>query len=223
MVSSYCDILKKQYQLARGISIFNNSKEENSEFIEWIKQQQKNKEYYQHYLLVSGLYYNESTSLEIGKGKYDTITSPDTRATLVTEYAQSFQKGNVPEMLFCGKIQATKDYQFVLTENKPNRNHTHVFFDNINLFYTQNPYSTQVLPTLAQIHNSGKSIVVGAFGNLDDKDRIAKIKQLKKVKELLIGEKYKEVYLYVNDSYIYFIHTNKTYSNKHRRKVYTLS
>lgn len=220
----YYDLLIKQYLSATGITSFNNSKEEIGELIEWIKQQKKIKGIYQNYLLSSVLYFDDKNSAEIGKGNHDTITSEFGHSVLVTSLASSFKNNKFSERIIPGTLYIGSEVPCALIEDKQKGIRRHSFLSDIDLFYTQNIYSLNELNPLIKVHNKGKSIAVGAYGKMYDKDRISKIEQLRNIKSQLIDQKYKEVYIYSNDNYIYFIHTDfDRYKTKHRKAgEYTL-
>lgn len=205
MVATYLNNLKLQFAKAKGLE---GKSIDNDDFINWMKEQQQIKEYYQHYLLTMGLFYNDKTSVELGKGKYDTITSCDTLATIITRYADTFSSDNNRKKIIYGEFVVRNEENVALVENRLKRGHFVIPLEHYNLFYTQNSCVSQDLLSLLQIHNKGGHIVMGAYGILKDKDRIAKIKYLRMLKESVINNNLKEDYAYVNDCYLYFLHSD---------------
>ena len=215
MSLNYILALKAQYASATGY-LLNSSKEQEKDFIDWVKRQNDTKEKYKNYLLNCGINYNLRNSAEFGKGFCDTISSDFGESLLVTNYGDTFKKGNYSERIIPGNLYVGKDVPCAVVECRQTRSFEHIFLDSVDLFYTQNIFWKKELLSFAKVHNLGKSIVIGAYGKLNDKDRNAKIKQLREFKELLLDRKYKENYIYSNDDYIYFIHSDFNRDNKRK-------
>lgn len=224
MKSNYLNELKKQYLSANGLTFFGTKEGENECFIEWFKERSVSKELYKNYLLLNDIDYNYRKSAEIGKGNFDSIASEFGDSVLLTKYAETFDD-RFSERLIRGVLYVGNKVPCAVIEDVKTRSHSRLLLDKINLFYTQNIYFADQLEKFVKIHNNGKSVLVGAYGKIYDKDRIAKIKQLKNLKEQLLDSKYKENYIYSGDNYSYFLYTDPDrYGKKYiNPKYYTLT
>lgn len=221
---NYEEILKKQCQAALGITFYGNSLAEEKIFKKWLKRQQKIKELYRHYLLTIRINYDDRNSAEIGKGFYDALSVENGLSPIVTRYYDTFKGKNYAERIIPGTLYTENKRVYVVAENKLKRSFSYTPFEGINLFYTQNIYLEKELNPFIQIHNNGKSILLGAYGRIIDKDRLAKIGQLRSIKEQLTDGKYQEFYAYANQDYVYFLYSDPERDrNKHQdRKKYVM-
>lgn len=219
MKLQYISLLKKQYLSAKGIASFGTSKEHDKYFIEWMKQREISKEFYKNFLLLYGLDYNYRTSAEIGKGAYDCLSSEFEDSVIVTKYTDLFKKNKFNERLIPGTMYIKNKTPYAFVENAKRKSRNELFLNDVDLFYTQNVYFESELSNFVRIHNTGKTILVGAYGKLGDRDRVAKIEQLRNLKEQLVDGKYKDVYVYSDDNYSYFLYTDPNrYPKKFKRK-----
>ena len=160
------------------------------EFSEWLKENKKVVEEYSEFLECLGINFYDFITVEIGKGKYDSIVKPET--TLISPFAKE------PSELF-------------LMENMPLIISKEGIFkaDDINLFLTHNPYSEEEISNWYKIHNNGlQDISVGVYGKIYDQDKKEKIDMLKKLIQKL-NDDIKEEYSTNKDNYFYNVSSKR--------------
>ena len=103
---------------------------------------------------------------EVGKGKYDSISSKDMK--IVSSYGITL--GVLPS-----KLIITDRNVLIATPRT-------ISLAETNLFITHNPYSYQDVSSWHKIHNSGMyDISIGMYGNIYDRDKKSKIELLSKL------------------------------------------
>lgn len=103
---------------------------------------------------------------EVGKGKYDSISSKDMK--IVSSYGITL--GVLPS-----KLIITDRNVLIATPRT-------ISLAETNLFITHNPYSYQDVSAWHKIHNSGMyDISIGMYGNIYDRDKKSKIELLSKL------------------------------------------
>ena len=151
-----------------------NSTEFQNEFIEWMKFQKQSSEVYQKALMLSDISYDTNYSIEVGKGKFDSIAFDNNYGRLVTEYALSFDDNLDAKRIINSRIHVNNsDQPYAFTSDKNKLNHDFISLDT-NLIYTQNIYNSEDLYVFARLHNYGNNILIGAYGKISDKDQIKK-------------------------------------------------
>ena len=109
---------------------------------------------------------NIGDGTEVGKGKYDSISSKDMK--IVSSYGITL--GVLPS-----KLIITDRNVLIATPRT-------ISLAETNLFITHNPYSYQDVSSWHKIHNSGMyDISIGMYGNSYDRDRKSKIELLSKL------------------------------------------
>lgn len=212
----YYSKLKQQYASALGIDPNNAVTEE---VLSWNYDNEINAEFYKSALLSNLIFYFDSNYAEIGKGAFDTILSEDDKAIISSNFSYTFNAADFKGRVFTNNIQFSS-VPYVLIEHKETRSFKIYKFDEGTKFFTQNVYSYADLEQMRSLSDFDNEIIVGAFGNINDKDRITKIKILRDFKNSLLSGNSKEYYYYQNDSYSYFIqnipvtHKKKTLHNK---------
>lgn len=203
-MEKYLDKLLKQFMEARGIRHANvNSEEFVNEFCSWIKE---NKLVSWKFITLldymNGQTY-DSFSVEIGKGMYDSFAEC-TSANIITPYSEGLENktngkvikgefsargfGHGPAMVTNGKLE--------------------LIDSNINRFITHNPYTQSDIRNWEMLHNSGKNIVVGVYGSIYDHDINKRLKQMKELKDKLLGV-VSEEYGIIDDIYCYALSSKR--------------
>lgn len=206
MLNYYLYNLFNQFKASQGFqNVDLNSLKFQNEFIEWLKIQRVCSEVYQKALVLSDIPYYDIDSIEVGKGKYDSIAFNNSYGKLVTEHTLSFGDDFDSERIINSRIHVNSNgcpYAFISDKSK--RSHEFIPLDT-NLIYTQNIYNAEDLYVFVRLHNYGNNIVIGAYGKIGDKDRIQKIEDLRKLKKDLLKNSYNERYIFSGDDYVYFI------------------
>lgn len=207
---NYYSKLKQQYISAEGIKCQDVQPEE---VIAWTYENQNNAERYQMSLVLNSIFYGDSEYLELGKGTLDTIVSENDATLISSNFDYTFNKDYFKDRLFSDNIRFGL-CPYILKENKNTRSFGTYKLDKTK-FITQNVYGNNfdLVKTISAYDNE---IIVGAFGNINDKDRLHKIEQLRRLKNYLLKEGGKEYYSYMDDTYIYFIHRKP---NKYKKKT----
>lgn len=158
MLEEYLKALFCQYCNAREIKNINFAEmKDNEDFINWIVQNRQTSKMYKDYLSYLNVSLYDGT--EVGKGKYDSISSKDMK--IVSSYGITL--GVLPS-----KLIITDRNVLIATPRTISLTET-------NLFITHNPYSYQDVSSWHKIHNSGM------YGNIYDRDKKSKIELLSKL------------------------------------------
>ena len=165
MLEEYLKALFCQYCNAREIKNINFAEmKDNEDFINWIVQNRQTSKMYKDYLSYLNVSLYDGT--EVGKGKYDNISSKDMK--IVSSYGITL--GVLPS-----KLIITDRNVLIATPRT-------ISLAETNLFITHNLYSYQDVSSWHKIHNSGMyDISIGMYGNIYDRDRKSKIELLSKL------------------------------------------
>ena len=138
MLEEYLKALFCQYCNAREIKNINFAEmKDNEDFINWIVQNRQTSKMYKDYLSYLNVSLYDGT--EVGKGKYDSISSKDMK--IVSSYGITL--GVLPS-----KLIITDRNVLIATPRT-------ISLAETNLFITHNPYSYQDVSSWHKIHNSG--------------------------------------------------------------------
>lgn len=150
MLEEYLKALFCQYCNAREIKNINFAEmKDNEDFINWIVQNRQTSKMYKDYLSYLNVLLYDGT--EVGKGKYDSISSKDMK--IVSSYGITL--GVLPS-----KLIITDRNVLIATPRT-------ISLAETNLFITHNPYSYQDVSSWHKIHNSGMyDISIGMYGNI---------------------------------------------------------
>lgn len=207
---AYIKFLISQFKSATGTkNIDFESEGFISDFNNWIKSRQDISQNYLSMLDCMGLQkITESSTIEIEKGKFDTIVKPfDT--TIITPYSDGLSVSDESRIItsefivhngmpILYKLKGTN-----VSEVKP------ILSDSTLTFMTQNPYTEANIRDWDQLHNIGKNdIIVGVYGSIYDKDIKSKLKQIRKLEEKL-GGTYIQEDAVIGDTYCYAIASKK--------------
>lgn len=165
MLEEYLKALFCQYCNAREIKNINFAEmKDNEDFINWIVQNRQTSKMYKDYLSYLNVSLYDGT--EVGKGKYDNISSKDMK--IVSSYGITL--GVLPS-----KLIITDRNVLIATPRT-------ISLAETSLFITHNSYSYQDVSSWHKIHNSGMyDISIGMYGNIYDRDKKSKIELLSKL------------------------------------------
>ena len=199
-MEQYLNNLLEQFRLATNSKIDINSKEFLKDFANWLKERQVIGEGYTEFLDYMALRFQDSDCAEIGKGDYDTVVKPyNTR--IITPNAVSFEMDRVKNRVVPGNIEVLDRSVVLVRNNKP----IYLLSDVISTYMSQNPYSVSEFLNLIDVSNSvGSNIILGVYGSIHDKDKSAKVDELRDLsKRLNYG--FISNYETSNDTYYYVV------------------
>ena len=189
----YFKYLIEQYKSARGYKELDSDKEKfKVDFYNWLSKNEQIGINYASLLYVLDIDFTTSKTAELNKGHLDSIVLPY-ETTIISPYSQKIDRENifVEEVEIKGCCPQLKKYE-----------------NNIHRIMLHNPYnnfSTFDFKKWRNIHEyTNTDIVLGMFGNVYDKDRDTKIKQLEIFKKHLTRECI-EKYEILDDTYYYVI------------------
>jgi len=193
-----------QFRSANGMGIDENINM--LDVYEWACQRVEDGDYFLgllDYMDISDM--KENTTIEVGKGYFDSIVVPY-KTRLITPFKSEFSEEYIddrnriiearfsvinqnPTLIFANGIKST-------IENSE-----------LQKYLLHNPYSLAEANDWNYMANDpSKQIIIGAYGNESDKDKRAKIDEIKRWKAKL-DVAYKECYATANSRYYYAIAT----------------
>ncbi len=197
-MNKYLLCLFEQFNESRG---YNRKDFKSNDYIEefsyWMKLMKKNILIYQYYLQENQIDLNNEFTKELNKGKYDTISLPNT--SIISPYGQSLGKGNFQIYMFQGEP---------LIINGSNIKREQV----VGTYITQNPYSLDNLDFFKYCIENDVDFLLGVFGTITDKDIKTKINRIQRIKSMY--DKVSENYETYNGTYIYTIQNRGKVLNK---------
>lgn len=199
--TDYLNFLIEQYKKARGNELDLDSKLSLIDFRDWLYQMTLITKEYKN-ILLSNFDINNSNSIEIGKGIYDTIATTDLNIRVATPFSL---KNNIKmEFVMIGNQPFYKFYGTGTTNL--------VKIDDFNkTFLTHNPYFENDILNWEVLNN----IIVGVYGSNNDKDKEFKINLIRELKNKINNQEYIDYLDDTYDSYCYFIAPKqKKYSYK---------
>lgn len=176
-MDEYEKLLIKQFISATGIKN-DNSARFYKKFKIWLENIKILNEKYLDVLCDMNFDYNKAYCAEIGKGKDDSVVYNTSNTTIITPYGSD---------MFDAKNRIITSKLFATNAGKLNINTKLITIPEITTFMTQNPYKLYDLGVFSELHNGGKKIIVGVFGNNEDKDIVKKSKQIQNLKCKLDG------------------------------------
>lgn len=154
LYKQYCDSLGKHYDTFNIIT--------DTEFIIYLSLLTKRTINYANYLNYLGLCLTNDTTIELNKGKYDSLGKE--LVTIVSPFAETLGCQNSELLVNNNPLVVMGSSVFIA--------------DNCDLFLTHNPIIKQSISDIALLHNIGANICIGIHGNVSDKDRDQKLKML---------------------------------------------
>ena len=210
-MEKYFELLIEQFKEAKGITKEVDTKSTSfiSEFSGWINYINSISSNYRELLEYMKLYnYVDSDTVEIGKGKFDSIVK-SYPTTIATPYSNGL-KTMPNKSVITADFRVNDSKPVFVTANENGIKNFMPFVSNLySTFMTQNPYKSVNIKNWEDLHNSNNyKIIVGMFGNRNDKDKTKKLNTLKSLRDKL-QTGYKEEYAVINDSYCYVIASNR--------------
>lgn len=160
--------LSKKYCVSRGRK-FNKLEFDVPDFVRWLKEYIDLTKNYADFLSSYDIELDDYASAEVGKGKFDSIIGTD--GVEISEFAETMERprmvvGNVDKgLIIC------KDRKILTLDDL-----------NIDKIITQNPNSFDEVKGLTSLANNlEKNITFGVYGNLDDEDKLNKIKMVENI------------------------------------------
>ena len=151
---------------------------------DWIKDRQKTGRYYKRLLKEMNVGFNNCHSVEIGKGRYDSIVSTYEDTSIISPFMTDVFKTNKDRIIVNQPFTVSENGEPGVIENDEVKNIEHIF----NTYMTQNPYLESDIKNWENMPNIiDGQVVLGIYGSTFDKDYQEKIELLKKFKEELIG------------------------------------
>lgn len=164
MLEEYLIMLYMQYCSANNIPL-NNVEEyqKNNDFINWIVRNKILSEEYKKYLLYLDIPIYDS-SVEVGKGKYDSIAGKNIE--VVSPYGETLNKQNL-------RLVKAGNTALVVAAKRA------IILPQESLLITHNPYEIEELIKWYSLHESTcYNISIGMYGSIYDKDKLKKIEYL---------------------------------------------
>lgn len=199
--------LTNQFKEATGLNKEMSIIELEEEFENWIQERRRIAENYLMLLDSMGIEFNHKMTAEIGKGVYDTITDKlDT--TIITPYTDGLTNPRV----IGARLVITPDDTPILSTQIPT----------IDSIMTQNPYSDLEIKNWSALFNEEQiKVTLGIYGNIYDKNKYAKIKELEEFKKRLTADCKVDYYTF-NDEYGYAITSSPSIKKKTKTKSKTI-
>ena len=190
-MNEYLLKLFKQFNESLGITITDYSDQQYIEsFKYWLTELEINSKKYQEFLSFIGIDIDSVDTIELRKGKYDSIALPNT--TIISPFGKTLGKSK-------SNIVLINENPVIINENK------HQIIECPNgIYITQNPYDINYLSGIPQLSMEGKNYCIGVFGSIYDSDKEKKLKQLSDYKEIYLPSS-KEEYEIIDDTYLYTI------------------
>ena len=167
------------------------------EFSYWIKLMKKNILIYQYYLQENEIDLNNKYTKELNKGKYDTISLPNT--SIISPYGENLRKENSRIYMFQGE-------PLIINGSSIKREQV------VGTYITQNPYGIDNLDFFEYCIENDVDFLLGVFGTITDKDIKTKINRIQRIKSMY--DKVSENYETYNGTYIYTIQNRGNVLNK---------
>lgn len=155
LYKQYCESVGKQYDKFNIIT--------DTEFIIYLSLLTKRTIDYGNYLNYLGLCLTNDTTIELNKGKYDSLGKE--LVTIVSPFAETLDCQN-SDLVVCDNNPIVIMGTSVFTA------------DNCDLFITHNPIVRHSISDIALLHNIGANVCIGIHGKISDKDRDIKLKML---------------------------------------------
>lgn len=188
----------RQFEEAKGESVKNIHLEVYLATLkEFIKERQRIKNTYRFFLSSLSLDFNDEDTVEIGKGRYDTLVTDFDKTSMITPYIRGLENKNriiIPstfKVLQNGIILSDSPYTF-------------------KTYMTQNPYSIEDIENFEKIDGN---LIFGIYGNIYDKDRKYKIQTLYNLNKRLDNNFMIDGGTF-DDDYYYILTTNKTLNRR---------
>ena len=140
--------------------------------------------------------------VEIWKGVFDTITlemveNTEHQPTVISLFAETMKDCEV--QAFTGELTVEKDEVFVKYPREEdyytNQNCNTYFNNDIDTLMIQAPYSNKEIYPFLKLVNSSKTLFIGTYGSLDDKDYKENLQGIEKLYQELRNINYRNIEL----------------------------
>ena len=168
------------------------------EFINWIKMTKGNGNRYQKFIEYLGINIDNFDTTELRKGKYDSIALPNTK--IISPFGSSLGKDDEDIIMFQGE-------PLLVGSKKITREQV------AGTYMTHNPYSLYYLNSFDYFYETGINFCIGIYGNIQDRNKFKKIKQLKEYKKRFLPNALEEYEIF-NETYFYIIKNKKNTKTK---------
>lgn len=174
-MTEYLLLLYRQYCESVGKKVvFSNINTDLNNFIMWIKRNKNISNYFKTYIEYLGIELNSGFVVEANKGKYDTIM--DNSIYMISPFASTFGGNDMKLYDHHGDVVIAND-KFLYTPNEIG----------IETIITQNPYSIYFIKGFKSLHEHGKNICIGIYGDTYDSDRLDKEKIMQRLFDSMDG------------------------------------
>lgn len=207
-MDKYLKRLIGQFKNATGTNNIDiNSEEFIQEFRIWINERKSMEHRYSSFIEYMGVpSVISECSVEIGKGKFDSIAL-ETTIPMITPYYEGITA--IDNRIITADFIVYSGTPTILRHYKNRKQFEVVDTRYFKRFITQNPYEQSCISNWEQLHNRGHNITVGIFGSVYDKDIELKLKQIKTLSDKLNDNSYVEEYTTDADLYYYAISSTK--------------
>ena len=186
-MEEYILSLFNQFKISQGMSNLAKYEYYKNAFSDWLSNQQRIKDRYVQLLIAMNM--RDGLVAELGKGINDSVV-PDLcdlsiDAIAITPYANTFKNTNVTA---CdGELVICQDGPIITYENSkdmyscPNCNN--MLDTSIKTLITQLPHNDSSLKALMESSRCNNDIVIGAYGNTNDKDALFNYQLIRRIKD----------------------------------------
>ena len=164
MISNYLLLLYKQFCDSIGKKFCEYNILKDQDFVPWLINLKKDSMEYVKFLNDLGLLSDRNMTVEINKGKFDTLGLED--ISIVSPFAETMK---------------LKNRSLFISNNIPIIQSGPTLYDasNVEYFMTHNPYNNYYIGNLDKLHLLKYDVCLGVFGREEDYDKSLKIKMLK--------------------------------------------
>lgn len=209
-MDKYLEILAKQYIRAKDIRT--KADLNDPKFVEdllfWIRERNEIGNKYTTFLEELGIDFDNDSCAEIGKSTLDTVVGPYSTFLITTT---SKPLGNIDrDRVIDGSLEVIDSTPYLNAKNRRLELPSYIF----DTYMTQNIYDMKDIESWTDLHNSGKyNIVVGAYGNTEDKDIYPILNKINLFQEKLDTDTIYE-YTMIGDSYLVVAASKKAIKEK---------
>lgn len=169
IIAEYLLLLYRQYCESVGKkSLFSNINKDLNNFIIWIKRNNNISDYFKTYIEYLGIELNSGLVVEANKGKYDTIM--DNSIYMISPFASTFGGNDMKIYDHHGEVVIANDKSLYTPDEIV-----------IETIITQNPYNIAFIKGFKSLHEHGKDICFGIYGDTYDSDRLNKERMMKRL------------------------------------------
>lgn len=210
-MEKYFNILMKQFADSAGVkNIDIKSDDFIAEFISWVVAQQSVYKNYKDLLRDCNLWpTNLASTVEVGKGKYDSLLKKENSGILISPYADTITKKE--NLILLNSENMFLDNYQIINENEDDALRYMLWS---NLIMNHNPLNEELINNFKIMHNKYNiPFILGVCGNSFDSDMISKRKQLENVVEGFEGKIIMNAYTKADQYFHYIASDDLTNSN----------